>query len=131
MDPIVKVILVAGIVAIGLRIFLLILDHKSSSMFRRNIAAMNRQAAKYEISGWMVLIDINKRMVGLYEDGHSISHDSIHVGKDVIEEVKSYEADHKDFVIGDFRTLDVDISRRSYRVLYEYQVPHSTPVIFY
>lgn len=96
---------------------------------RHNIIKMNREAAKHlDISGWLVLIDTKKKIVGLYNDGHSISHDNIHLGKDVLEIVNSGESK---FTLKDFQTLDVDVPRISYRVLYEYEVPHSTPVIFY
>ena len=138
MNPIIVTILIAAAVAFLIRYILYRIDNTMRSIFRKNIVRMNREVAKHpEIHGWLVMIDIKKRIVGLYEDGHSVSHDKIYLGKDVANDVLKDMCQHEDdtncknYTIGDFKTLDVDIPRMSYRVLYEYQVPLSTPVIFY
>ena len=41
------------------------------------------------------------------------------------------DSDVTRLTIGDFRKLNVEIPRFSYRVLYEYKVPHETPVMMY
>jgi len=100
----------------------------SSTVSRKSIIAMNREIAKYDQKGWLILIDSKKKIVGLYHDQHSVSHDTIHIGEDLL----SMKGDDPiTLTVEDFRKLDVDVPRISYRVLYEYEVPHSTPVIIY
>jgi len=100
---------------------------------RKIIIEMNREMAKHNINGWVVLINVKQKIVGLYKDGHSVSHDKIFIGPELSGQIKTFQdnPDHGKFTLKDFQTLNVDVSKRSYRVLYEYQVPQETPVIFY
>lgn len=104
-------------------------DYFHSMASRRKIASMNMRVVDFEHDGWLVLIDISSKVVGLYEDGHAISHSKIYIKDNIVDQVNS--DDILELTIGDFRKFDVDLPRFSYRVLYEYAVPHSTPVMIY
>ncbi len=129
MNEIASVVILAAIIVVIVCSMVAIIDTITHSVKRKHVLMMNREAAKYDLKGWFVLIDVKRRVVGLYSDQHSVSHDTIKIGKDVLSMIEGSEVTK--LTIGDFRKLDVDIPRFSYRVLYEYKVPHETPVILY
>lgn len=122
-------LIVAIVLVVAVFVVILFMETRSRTIRQRDLLAMNRQVMNYENSGWLVIVNVKKRLVGLYKDSHSVSHDRIMIGKDTLA-LLSDGHDAK-LTIGDFRKLSIDIPRRSYRVLYEYKVPHETPVIFY
>lgn len=105
-----------------------IVDYCLHYIRKKYIANMNRHVVSYGDSGWIVLIDVKHRFVGLYFNSHAVSHATIRLGKDVLSMTREGVSE---LTIGDFRKIDVDIPRFSYRVLYEYKVPHETRVILY
>ena len=129
MNEIASVVIFAAIIVVIICSIIALVDAIIHSVRRKVVLSMNREAAKYDLSGWFVLIDVKRRVVGLYNDQHSVSHDTIRIGKDVLNMIK--DSDVTRLTIGDFRKLNVEIPRFSYRVLYEYKVPHETPVMMY
>ncbi len=128
MGVLVEIIIAAitvAVIAVGITIFDVVYHH----VHKKHVAEMNRQAANYsDVNTWIVFIAVQHRLVGLYYEGHAVSHARIKLGKEI---VKQYDGNIIQLTIGDFRKIDVEIPRFSYRVLYEYKVPHETPVIIY
>lgn len=110
------------------------LDSLSQHVRRKLIYSMNRKVVDYSEEGWIVLLDIKHKVVGLYYNGHAVSHAKVRLGRDLRNHRKNYatvdDANRTlKLCIGDFRKIDLEIPRFSYRVLYEYKVPHETRVI--
>lgn len=123
-------LLVCTLVVVLIMCFIFyIFDYFHSMAGRKKVSAMNMKVVDFDHSGWLVLIDISSKVVGLYEDGHAISHSKIYIKDNIVDQVDFDNVLR--MTIGDFRKFDVDLPRFSYRVLYEYEVPHSTPVIVY
>lgn len=123
------ILFTVGIVFIA-SIAMIVADNLLQRANRRDVAEMNRQVVKYDtdLGGWLVLINMKKRVVGLYHNKYAVSHARIRLGRSVFD---AYESGISQLTIGDFREIDVEIPRFSYRVLYEYKVPHETPVMLY
>lgn len=128
MNHVLTMVVMMITIVVMICLIIVMLDISSRVVRRKNIVAMNREVAKYDDPGWLVLIDTKHKIVGLYKDQHSVSHDRIHLGKDIM---KIIESGDKEFTLLDFRRVDVDVPRISYHVLYEYKVPHETRVVFY
>lgn len=108
--------------------FIAVIDRIATVVRKKDMLAMNRVAAEYNQEGWMIFVDVRHKLVGLYKDSHSVSHDKIFFSKDLVKLLQEGETK---FTVGDFRKIAIDIPKRSYRVLYEYKVPHETEIIFY
>ena len=123
-------IFLSWIIIVLILLFSGMFGYRSRYVTRSEIDAMNRKIVDHMQDGWIVLIDAKKRVVGLYCDGHAVSHARIHIGKDLRSSLMNQDCEVS-LCIGDFKKIDVEIPRFSYRVLYEYKVPHETKVIIY
>lgn len=125
-----QMILLTASIVITISLIVALGAYFSQGVSRGLIATMNRKIVEYDLHGWVVLIDVKRRIVGLYSDQIAVSHAHIHIGKIAMKTISEMTPDSK-FTIADFRKYDIEIPRFSYRVLYEYSVPQDTPVILY